>query len=254
MEIAAHPPGTFCFAELQTTDVEASARFYEQLFGWAVASSPHAGGYMLFRLGDKDVAGLRRAERGPHRWVPYLAVESAADAAARAQELGAAVLSAPYALHGLAHVSIVRDPAGGVVGFWEPNGHQGARVLDEPGTIWWVELLTREVAVAKTFYAKLLGWRAVDTLKYGIRYSVFKRGHESLAGLLPIGADWGPLAPRWQILFAVADCDAAIARATSLGATVVFGPNDIPNAGRGAVIADPFDGIFVVMQPLAAQT
>jgi predicted enzyme related to lactoylglutathione lyase len=251
MKITAHPPGTFCFAELQTPDIEASARFYQQLFGWAVAASPGGADSLLFRLEDKDVAALRHAVRGPHRWVPYLAVEHAAAAAARAQELGAVILSAPHALQGLAHVCVVRDPAGGVVGLWEPKGHQGARVLDEPGSMWWAELLTREVAVAKKFYANLLGWRAVDTLKYGIRYSVFKRGDESLAGLLPIGADWGPLAPRWQILFAVADCDAAVARATSLGATVVFGPNDIPNAGRGAVIADPLDGIVVLMQPTA---
>lgn len=254
MDIAIHPPGSFCFAELQTPDVEASTRFYQQLFGWAVASSPLTDQYRLFRLEGKDVAGLWRAARGPHRWVPYLAVESAAAAAARAQELGAAILSAPRVLQGLAHVAVIRDPAGGVVGFWEPAGHQGARVLDEPGSMWWAELLTREVAVAKNFYANLLDWRAVDTLKYGIRYSVFKRGNESLAGLLPIGIDWGPLAPRWQILFAVADCDAAMKRAKSLGATVVFGPNDIPHAGRGAVIADPFDGIFVVMQPLATHT
>jgi hypothetical protein len=115
--------------------------------------------------------------------------------------------------------------------------------------MWWVELLTRDVQGAKNFYAALLGWKPVDTLRYGIRYSVFKLGDEAVAGLLTIAADWGPVSPYWQILFAVDDCDAAVERAKTAGGSLIFGPNDIPNAGRAAIIGDPGGAIFVVMQP-----
>jgi predicted enzyme related to lactoylglutathione lyase len=244
-----HAHGTFCFAELHTHDLAAARQFYGAVLGWTAVELPGAsGGYSLFQVDGQDVAGLRRAQ-GPTRWIPYLAVTRADETAARAQELHAGIVSAPADLHGLARTAILHDPAGGVVGLWEARGRQGAALIDAPGSLWWTELVTRDFASAKSFYASLLGWRAVDTLKYGIRYSVFKRGDESVAGLLPIGADWGPSGHYWQVLFAVDDCDARVERVTRAGGAVVFGPRDIPNAGRAAVVTDPQHAVFVVMQP-----
>ena len=245
-----HPHGTFCFGELNTHDVELAQRFYGSVLGWNAVDAPTPdAGYRLFQLRGQDVAGLRLA-KGATRWVPYLGVDNVDRVVARAQELRASLVSAPFDVSGLARKALVTDPAGGVVGLWEPRGHDGAALLDQPGSMWWAELLTRDVQSAKSFYAALLGWKAVDTLKYGIHYSVFKLGDASVAGLLPIRADWGPVSPYWQILFAVEDCDAAVERATSAGGSLVFGPNDIPNAGRAAIISDPGGAIFVVMRPL----
>ena len=244
-----HSPNSFCFAELNTHDVETAQRFYDAVLGWKAITVPADDGYLLFQLEGRDVAALRHA-KGATRWVPYLSVPSADDAVARARELRASVVAPPFDMNGFARKAVIHDPAGGVVGLWEPHGHHGAAVLDRPGSMWWAELLTRDVQGAKNFYASLLGWKPVDTLKYGIRYSVFKLGEEALAGLLPIGADWGPVSPYWQILFAVDDCDAAVERAKTAGGSLIFGPNDIPNAGRAAIIGDPGGAIFVVMQPI----
>ena len=241
--------GSFCFAELHTADVEGAKRFYGDLLGWTAVDSP-AEGYTLFQVDGKDVAGLRRVEQSASRWIPFLSVPSADAVSAKALQLGAAVVTPAADTHDLARTAVVRDPAGGLLGLWEARHHPGAAMLDEPGSLWWAELLTRDVAVAKTFYSNLLGWRAVDTLKYGIRYSVFKVGDESLAGLLPIGADWGAVSPYWQILFAVDDCDSLVERAKKSGGSLIFGPNDVPNAGRAAIVSDPRDAVFVLMQPL----
>jgi uncharacterized protein len=243
------PHGSFCFAELHTADVDGAKRFYGDLLGWKTVESP-VDGYTLFQQDGKDVAGLRRVEQSASRWIPFLSVASADASSAKALQLGAAVLTAPTDTGDLARTAVLRDPAGGTIGLWEPRGHAGAALLDEPGALWWAELLTREVAVAKTFYSNLLNWRAIDTLKYGIRYSVFKLGDESLAGLLPIGADWGAVSPYWQILFAVDNCDARVDRAKKAGGSLVFGPNDVPNAGRAAIVSDPRDAVLVLMQPL----
>ena len=243
------PHGSFCFAELHTADVEGAKRFYGDLLGWKAVDSP-VDGYTLFQLDGKDVAGLRRVEQSASRWIPFLSVASADATSAKALQLGAAVMTPPTDTSDLARTAVLRDPAGGTLGLWEARGHAGATLLDEPGSLWWAELLTREVAVAKTFYSNLLSWRAIDTLKYGIRYSVFKLGDESLAGLLPIGADWGAVSPYWQILFAVDNCDARVDRAKKAGGSLVFGPNDVPNAGRAAIVSDPRDAVLVLMQPL----
>lgn len=244
-----HPHGSFCFAELHTSDMQRDKRFYGELLGWTAVDVPSSdGSYALFQLNGRNVAGLRQA-RGHRRWIPFLSVANADDAATRAHKLGAALVAVPFEMSGFARLALLNDPAGGVVGLWEAKGHQGAEVLDDPGTMWWAELVTRDVLVAKNFYGALLGWKAVDTLKYGIRYSVFKQGEQSIAGLLPIGSDWGPVTPYWQVLFAVDNCDARIERAKALGGSVVFGPNDVPNAGRAAILGDPGNAIFVLMQP-----
>ena len=245
-----HTTGSFCFAELHTQDFDAAQRFYGTVLGWTVADAAAAGEATprLFQRDGQTVAGVRRAS-GPSRWVPFIAVDSVDRVTTRAHELRASIVSAPADVDGVARTSIINDPAGGVVGLWEARGRNGADMLDRAGAMWWAELLTRDVHGAKGFYSNLLGWKPVDTLKYGIRYTVFKDGDSSIAGILPIGSDWGPVTPYWQVLFAVDNCDAAVERAKSAGGSLIFGPNDIPNAGRAAVLCDPRNAIFVVMQP-----
>jgi uncharacterized protein len=244
-----HAHGTLCFAELNTHDLDRARTFYQQLHGWTTRELPGTdGGYLVFQLNGKDVAGLRRA-KGATRWVPYLAVDNVDRTVARAQELRASIVTMPFDMQGMARKALVTDSAGGVVGFWESRGHAGAAVVDVTGSMWWAELLTRDVQGAKAFYSALFGWTPVDTLKYGIRYTVFKQGDEAVAGILPIASDWGPTTPHWQILFAVDNCDAAVERAKAAGGSLIFGPNDIPNSGRAAIIADEQHATCVLMQP-----
>jgi predicted enzyme related to lactoylglutathione lyase len=243
-----HPSHTFCFAELNTHDVQQAQKFYAALFNWKTEPLAEDGDYLVFQCDGKDVAGLRHG-KGATRWIPYLSVDAVDDLTGRARELRASVIAPPFDMEGVARKAVIHDPAGGVVGLWEPHGHPGAAMLDASGSMWWAELLTRDVQGAKNFYSALLGWKPVDTLRYGIRYSVFKMGDASVGGLLPIGADWGPVSPYWQILFAVEECDATVDRARAAGGSLVYGPNDIPNAGRAAILSDPAGAIFVVMQP-----
>jgi predicted enzyme related to lactoylglutathione lyase len=56
--------------------------------------------------------------------------------------------------------------------------------------------------------------------------------------------------PHWSVCFAVADCDATLARARELGAQVVAEPVDMP-IGRFAALIDPQGAWFTLMQPPA---
>jgi uncharacterized protein len=51
--VATHAPGTFCWADLGTSDAAAAKRFYAGLFGWTYQDMPMGDGasYTMFDLG-----------------------------------------------------------------------------------------------------------------------------------------------------------------------------------------------------------
>jgi hypothetical protein len=60
--------------------------------------------------------------------------------------------------------------------------------------------------------------------------------------------EWGDIPPSWSVYFGVDDCDAAVALAQELGATVAVPAFDIPPVGRMAVLQDPQGAAFTVIK------
>ena len=58
-ETAVSAPGKPAWADLSTTDAAAGKTFYSKLFGWQPEDQgPEAGGYVIFKLGGKQVTAL----------------------------------------------------------------------------------------------------------------------------------------------------------------------------------------------------
>jgi uncharacterized protein len=249
MEVTAHDHGSFCFAELNTPDPELGKRFYRSLLGWSAVDLPNnSHHYSLFQKHGKDVAAVRWDGRTPHRWVPYVHVESVDRTAARARDLGARIVGANSGTPDRVRTCVLADPEGAVIGLWESRGHQGARVVNEAGTLWWIELLARDIDSARQFYTGLFEWTVVETPKYGpFPYTIFKIGDQSVAGAVQFGDDWG-VTSRWQIYFAVDDYEATVACAESLGGELEF-QRDVPETGRLGILRDCAHGVFVIMKP-----
>jgi len=77
-----------------------------------------------------------------------------------------------------------------VFGLWQPDPHGGAEQTDVPGSIWWIEVLARDPAIARDFYGQLFGWNARDTsFEPFAAYTVFERPGNQEAGLLPGDVD-----------------------------------------------------------------
>jgi predicted enzyme related to lactoylglutathione lyase len=66
--------------------------------------------------------------------------------------------------------------------------------------------------------------------------------------MMQIAKEWGPVPPHWLVYFAVVDCDASVAKATSLGAKTTMPPMDIENVGRFAMLTDPEGAGFAVIK------
>lgn len=250
MEIRSHAPGTFCFPELNTSDMDGAKRFYGELLGWTAFDVPSAaGGYSLMQVDGKDVAGLHRSGRGEPSWLCYVAVDSTDRVAARAVELGGTQVVAPFDVPGVGRMAMIEDPARATFALWEARGMIGARLGDQCGAPCWYELLTHDLAAAGRFYSGLFGWSALEkTIETVGPYTTLGNGDQSAAGMMSIRKEWGEVAPRWQVYFAVDDCELAARQSAALKGRVIAGPIDVPGVGQFAVLADPSDAVFVVFE------
>ncbi len=252
-----HAPGTFCWPELATSDYAGAKRFYTALFGWTVNERDMGGGemYAMLKLNGLDACALYKmrkeeASQGvPPHWNSYVSVTSADEAAAKAKQLGATVIMDPFDVFDVGRMAAIKDPTGAVFFVWQAKKHAGVGVLDEPGSLCWTELMTRDTAKAGKFYTQLIGWGSEEMPVGPMKYTIFKRGDKQAGGMMAITPDMGPLPSHWLVYFAAKDCDASTKKATGLGAKAVVPPRDIPNIGRFSVLEDPQGAHFALFTP-----
>jgi len=242
---AATLPGVFCAALLHTRDVAASARHYQAVFGWAAV--PDAAG-TSFMLDGQRVASARDVVSGVDGWVPYVGVEDVDAGAALAARSGGTIFDgSPASSPG--NRRLLRDPGGAVLGLCGLDDAAAVELIDEPGSVWWMEVLSHTPARARDFYGTLLQWQFTETpLPPLASYLVGRRGGTAVGGILPIGPGWGT-SPRWQLLFRVEDLAWSTQQVVDAGGRVEFGPLDVPSAGVTTSVRDPHGALYVLMQP-----
>ena len=121
------------------------------------------------------------------------------------------------------------------------------------GTFYWNELATTDVDGAKAFYSEVIGWKFDEMPMEGGAYWMLKAGDDMAGGLMAMPSavpDGTP--PYWMSYIAVDDFDAAVAKVSGLGGTVLTEPFDIP-VGRMAVIQDPQGAVISLMTPAARE-
>ena len=242
------PPGTPLWVDLASPAPEESLRFYGGLFGWkdrGPGDPSETGGYRIFTLGGRMVAGLVPSQGGgwPPMWTSYVCVADAAASAERVKAAGGEVLAGPMDIVDQGRMAAFRDPSGALLAVWEPRNHRGAEVVNEPGSYCWSELSSRDPDAARDFYGEVFGWRPHVRDMGGSPYTEFQLDGRTVCGM---SAAQGDQPSAWAVSFAVEDCDAATARARELGAAVVMEPVSM-EPGRFSVLADPQGAVFAVI-------
>lgn len=244
------PVGAPCWADLWTSDVEGSRRFYSQLFGWeALEPSPDFGGYWMFeREGAPTAGGMGSMGDvvADDSWKPYFCTDDIDSALKSAEGAGAVVLGGAMPVADLGVQAVLADPTGAKFGLWQPGTFAGFRVLAEPGAPSWFELHTSDHARAVAFYQELFGYeiaRTADTDEF--RYFTFRvRGSDEDLGGMMDSSRWLPQgAEHWAIYWLVEDAQSAADRVKALGGSVRQGPDDTPY-GILTVAADPAGAEF----------
>jgi predicted enzyme related to lactoylglutathione lyase len=116
----------------------------------------------------------------------------------------------------------------------------------------WYELMTTDQSAAEAFYRAVVGWKMADAGQPGMRYTILSVGERGVGGLvaLPAEARTAGAKPSWIGYIGVDDTDAAARRLVKSGGSIHHGPDDIPNIGRFAVVADPGGAAFNLFTPL----
>jgi hypothetical protein len=265
-------PGVPCWVDLSQSDLDATMAFYGGLFDWTFQirtpeDAPLRYAYAL--LDGSVVAGAGTPSPGevsPSGWTSYVWVESADETAAAVESNGGRVLAPPADIPRAGRAALCADPEGAVFGLWQAAENRGVQVVNAPGSWNFSELHTADAEGAERFYGAVFGWvcntfEMGDGQKPGMwrvpGYGDFlaesdpeirerqQSGQapegfaDAVALMQPLGAD-DPAAAvaRWTVTFAVADADAAFARATELGATVMTPLFDTAYTRMG-VVRDP---------------
>jgi hypothetical protein len=247
--------GTIGWADVAVPDTAAGAAFYEGLFGWeAQPGESESFPYTMFAKDGKVVAGMgvlspdQIEARQPPAWSTYVIVDDADAVFARALELGATPIMEPMDVMDAGRMFFIVDPVGATIGFWQSGTHDGAEIFNEPHTMTWNEIASRDVDSAVTFYTELLGWK-VEAMDFdGFPYTLLKVGDRSnggaydMSGLLP-----DEIPAHWLTWFIVEDCAASAQMVTALGGAVQREPQE-SGIGISAVVSDPFGATFGIIQ------
>lgn len=266
-------PGVPCWVDTSQPDPEAAAGFYAGLFGWEledVMPPDSEGKYLMARLRGRNVAAIGSQPEGMPpmaMWNTYVAVASADETAAKVRDAGGSVVMEPFDVMDAGRMAVCTDPEGAAFCIWEARETAGAEIVNEPGTVNFNTLNTRDVEGAKAFYGAVFGWRTLDVgggglmwrldgygdhleeIQPGTREMVRQSGgpegfEDVVASLVPLG-DEGPDVPaHWSVTFAVDDADAIADRAGELGGRVTVPPFDAPWV-RMTVLADPQGATFI---------
>ncbi len=233
--------GAFVWHELMTTDPVAATAFYSNVIGWTPQDSGMPGCTLMLADGT-HAAGLMaqppQAAGSPPGWVGYVEVADVDASAAQAKTLGGTIHMPGQDIPNVGRFAVIADPQGAVLCLFRGTADTPPPVMS-PGRVGWNELMAGDVPTVFPFYAAMFGWTKADAIDMGPMgtYQLFATGGTTIGGMMNRPAQM-PVAA-WQYYIAVADIDAATARATAKGGQVLMGPMQVPGGAWVINAVDP---------------
>jgi hypothetical protein len=242
--------------DVSVDDVPKAIVFYQALFGWDIPlGGPEVGGYSIAHQDGRIVAAISPKMAGPDAptvWTTYLASDDVDATAATIKAAGGQVLAGPMDVMEEGRMAVAMDPAGAVFGLWQGGNTTGLQVANEPGSLVWSEHMSRDLEGSQAFYQAVLGYGYQDMSSDGFKYAMVMVGDHEVGGIgeYPAGAA-AEMPAAWATYFAVTDTDAAVAKVTELGGSLVRPAEDTPY-GRIGVVTDNHGAVFSLITPPAS--
>ncbi|MCX4395617.1 VOC family protein [Streptomyces sp. NBC_00053] len=249
--MAVQPEGTPCWADAMFADLDGAKSFYGEVLGWTFGeSSSEFGNYTQAYADGKAVAAVvppMPGQEGHSAWCLYLASPDAEATAAKIRDNGGETLMDPMQVGDFGTMMLARDPGGVVFGVWQAGTHEGFEAQAVPGAFCWAEVFTREPEKSDAFFPAVFPYSMVKMADEHVDFRMYNLGDKTVMGRMKMGDEFPPEVPPYlNVYFTVADCDAAVAKATERGGVLRFGPMTMP-FGRFAALTDPQGAAFSVI-------
>ncbi|MCX5161269.1 VOC family protein [Streptomyces sp. NBC_00264] len=249
--MAVQPEGTPCWADAMFADLDGAKSFYGDVLGWTFGeSSSEFGNYTQAYADGKAVAAVvppMPGQEGHSAWCLYLASPDAEATAAKIRDNGGETLMDPMQVGDFGTMMLARDPGGVVFGVWQAGTHEGFEAQAVPGAFCWAEVFTREPEKSDAFFPAVFPYSMVKIADEHVDFRMYNLGDKTVMGRMKMGDEFPPEVPPYlNVYFTVADCDAAVAKATERGGVLRFGPMTMP-FGRFAALTDPQGAAFSVI-------
>ncbi|GAB0104240.1 VOC family protein [Nocardia sp. JMUB6875] len=246
--------GSPSWLDLGSPEPGAAAAFYAAVFGWQFQSAgPDAGGYGMFQLDGKTVAGLGplTEEGARSAWTVYFQTPDADATAKAAEQAGGTIRTEAFDIPGAGRMANLTGPLGAQFAVWQPGEFAGFEIANTAGALVWVELHVSDPAAAAAFYTTVFDWRAAQSDMPDMPYTILSPGEgdqdaTSFGGIAPLQPGEHP---HWLPYFGVEDVDGRVEAAAAASGTIIVPAMDIPTVGRFAVLADPFGALFALLKP-----
>jgi hypothetical protein len=238
-------PGKFVWADLFSSDVEASSKFYERVFDWEaqqVKASPKP--YAIFYKDELPIAGLayRQAPDGDDvygRWIHYLSVDDVDETQKVIVENAGRILLNRRSYPDRGDFAIVADAHDAPFGIIHSSSGDPGDYRAAFGEWIWRQLFTRDLDKSIRFYTGLFGYktekeeRNPQIMNYLLRSQGYLR-----AGIGYLGSD-PEVAPAWLGYIRVEDIDKTLGRVMANGGKVLLEPTQEIADGGLAIVSDP---------------
>lgn len=242
-------PAPFIWHDLMTPDLKAAEKFYGAVVGWKITDSGMPGmSYAILNAGDIMVGGMMAMPQGgpPPMWTGYIYSADVDADSKRAVELGGSVCKEPEDIPGVGRFAVIADPGGAMFNLFNPNSGETPKEVKRgtPGHVIWNDLRAGDGKAAWDFYSKMFNWTKTETMDMGADgiYQMFATGKEAVGGMMTKR----PATPNahWTFFFAVDAIDAAAARVTANGGTILMGPMEVPGGEWIIEARDPHGANF----------
>jgi hypothetical protein len=195
------------------------------------------------------MGGVMKEPGVPPNWLAYVATPNVDATAADVTRLGGRLIVPPMDIPTVGRFTVFMDPQGpALAAFTAQNEFPGHEGEPHPMEFGWHELATGDYELAFNFYHTLFGWNRGQAAPMGEpygNYQMFDRGDVILGGMYNKPESM-PAPFHWVHYVLVKDVDQIASRAQKLGATVIYGPTDVPGGPRIAMFTDPQGAMLAV--------
>lgn len=119
------------------------------------------------------------------------------------------------------------------------------------GTVWWSELMTRDIPGALEYYEAICGWRIEPMQMPEGAYYLCSQGDKPMAGIMDMSgmSHLDGVPPHWFTYVAVEDLDVALEQTHAHGGVVQRDPWEVPGIGRISIVTDTTGAAVGLIEP-----